>query len=122
MSCSTYSSWLRAAVAIAALLEATTAVRGEPALDRVLSGVQTLQQKRCTALNIAFNLRVRYLSHFPLTSGRELRISLRPIDPGRAAAEILSRRESVRAPETKFGHIRAIDFEAGAAAGPVLTI
>lgn len=94
----------------------------EPALDRVLSSVQVSNQAKCTALNIAFNLRVRYMSHFPLSRGQELRIQLRPIDAARAAAEILSRRESLRAPQTKFAHIRAIDFEAGSAAGPTLVL
>lgn len=96
--------------------------RAEPALDRVLSSVQVSNQTKCTALNISFNLRVRYVSHFPLASGQELRIQLRPIDGARAAAEILSRRESVRTPVTKFGRIRAIDFEAGNAAGPTLVL
>lgn len=94
----------------------------EPALDRVLSSVQVSNQAKCTALNISFNLRVRYMSHFPLTSGQELRIQLRPIDAARAAAEIMSRRESLRAPQTKFAHIRAIDFEASNAAGPTLVL
>ena len=96
--------------------------RAEPALDRVLASVQASNQKRCTALNIVFNLRVRYLSHFPASTGQELRIMVRPIDGAVAAAEILTRRESLRAPETKFAHIRAIDFEAGSAAGPALVI
>lgn len=99
-----------------------TPVHAEPALDRVLSSVQVSNQAKCTALNIAFNLRVRYVSHFPLSRGQELRIQLRPIDAARAAAEILSRRESLRAPQTKFARIRAIDFEAGNAAGPTLVL
>ena len=98
------------------------AVQAEPALDRVLGSVQVLNQKSCTALGISFNLRVRYVNHFPVSGGQELRISLRPIDASQAAGEILSRRESLRAPESKFARIRAIDFEAGAAAGPVLVL
>lgn len=94
----------------------------EPALDRVLSGVDVKNTSTCTLLNIGFNLRVKYVSHFPASSGRELRISLRPIDGPQAAAEILTRRESVRAPNIKRAAIRAIDFEAGNAAGPVLII
>jgi tetratricopeptide (TPR) repeat protein len=47
---------------------------------------------------------------------------LRPIDGQQAAAEILTRRESVRAPDIKGAPIRSIDFEAGNAAGPVLVI
>ncbi|MEQ1578880.1 MAG: hypothetical protein ABL894_14685 [Hyphomicrobium sp.] len=99
-----------------------THLRAEPALDRVLSGVQVSHQKNCTALSIGFNFRVRYLNHFPALRGQELRIMLRPIDLAQASAEVLSRREAVRAPETKFAHIRAIDFEAGDAAGPFLSL
>jgi hypothetical protein len=111
-----------AAILVAGLAAAVSSARAEPALDRVLGSVQVSNQKQCTALNIAFNLRVRYLSHFPLTGGQELRIMLRPIDGAQAAAEILTRRESLRAPETKFGHIRAIDFDAANAAGPALVV
>lgn len=97
-------------------------VQAEPTLDRVLGSVQVANQKTCAALSIAFNLRIRYMSHFPVAGGTELRIALRPIDSSQAAGEILTRRESLRAPESKFARIRAIDFEAGAAAGPVLVI
>ena len=109
-------------LALAAASLSVPAVRAEPALDRVLSGVQVTNGKNCTLLNIGFNLRVRYVSHFPQGKGQELRIMLRPIDGQQAAAEILTRRESVRAPEIKRAAIRAIDFEAGDAAGPVLVV
>jgi hypothetical protein len=113
---------LASAVVLSGLAAVVPAARAEPALDRVLASVQASNQKQCTALSIAFNLRIRYMSHFPVTGGQELRIMLRPIDGARFAAEIMTRRESLRAPETKFGHIRAIDFEIGNAAGPVLII
>ncbi len=109
-------------LALAAGSFSITAARAEPALDRVLSGVQVANTKNCTLLNIGFNLRVRYISHFPAGQGQELRIMLRPIDGQQAAAEILTRREAVRAPEIKRAAIRAIDFEAGNAAGPVLVV
>lgn len=109
-------------LALAAGLWAAAAAHAEPALDRVLSGVQVSSAKGCTQLSVGFNLRVRYMSHFPIGSGQELRIMLRPIDGPEAAAEILSRREAVRAPEIKNADIRAIDFEAGDATGPVLVI
>ncbi|MEQ1671449.1 MAG: hypothetical protein ABL893_11370, partial [Hyphomicrobium sp.] len=111
-----------ATLLLASALVAPNQASAEPALDRVLSGVQVTNAKSCTLLNIGFNLRVRYMSHFPSGQGQELRIMLRPIDGQQAAAEILTRRESVRAPEIKRAAIRAIDFEAGNAAGPVLVI
>ena len=109
-------------LALAAGYFSIATARAEPALDRVLSGVQVANGKNCTLLNIGFNLRVSYISHFPAGKGQELRIMLRPIDGQQAAAEILTRRESVRAPEIKRAAVRAIDFEAGNAAGPVLVV
>ena len=97
-------------------------LQAEPALDRVLSGLQVSNQRACTALNIAFNFRVRYQSHFPIAGGEELRIAVRPIDPAFAVQEILTRRESLRAPDVKFGRIRAIYFEVDAATGPTLVL
>lgn len=96
--------------------------RAEPALDRVLSGVNVSGTNRCTQLDIGFNLHVRYVSHFPAGRGEELRIMLRPIDSPQAAAEILTRREALRPPEIGNAAIRAIYFEAGNAAGPVLVV
>ncbi len=109
-----------------ALLLAGTArpgpVAAEPVLDRSLSGAQLVSQKGCAILKISFNFRVRYSSHFPIGRGEELRIRLRPIDPGQAAAEIISQRESLRAPDSKLARIRSIEFDVGNAAGPVLVI
>ncbi len=116
-------SLLIGAIVMLALAAASSIrARAEPALDRVLSSVHVSNQNRCTALSIEFNLRVRYLSHFPITGGQELRIQVRAIDEALAAAEFLSRRESLRPPETKFGHIRAIYFELDDASGPALVI
>ena len=105
-----------------ALLLAAPTANAEPALDRVLNNVLVSNQKQCTAIDIGFNLRIRYLSHFPSSEGQELRIQVRPIDGAFASSEILTRRESLRPPATKYGRIRSITFEAGSAAGPILTI
>ena len=40
-------------------LAAAPRVEAEPALDRVLASVQVSNQKSCTAISIAFNLRIR---------------------------------------------------------------
>ncbi|MDX2308995.1 MAG: tetratricopeptide repeat protein [Hyphomicrobium sp.] len=121
------SRWQTLTLAIAILLMLATAVvsdivLAEPATDRLLQGVQVFNQKSCTAISISFNVRVRYVSHFPASTGRELRISVRPIDPAEASREVLTRRESLRVPETRFGRLRAIDFEVLSSAGPVLTL
>ncbi len=73
-------------------------------------------------LKIDFNLRIRYSSHFPLSSGDELRISVRPIDRDQAAALLQLRREAIRVANGKVAAIKAVDFESDQPSGPVLRI
>ena len=94
----------------------------EPVTDRILAGHQILMKDGCSFLKINFNIRIRYASHFPVERGAELRILLRPIDPGQAASEMLTRREALRPPSNPALRIKAIEFEAGRAEGPTLVI
>ncbi|MEQ1616430.1 MAG: tetratricopeptide repeat protein [Hyphomicrobiaceae bacterium] len=115
----------RGAMASAALAIAASAVgtaHAEPPTNRILSSHQTTTKDGCVLLKISFNIRIRYVSHFPLDRGDELRISIRPIDPAQATADVATRRESIRPPDSRSAPIRAIDFEAARADGPTLTI
>lgn len=94
----------------------------EPVSDRILSGQQVVTKNGCLLVKISFNIRIRYMSHFPLDRGEELRIGIRPIDPAQAAAELLTRRESLRPPDLRVAPIKAIEFEAARAGGPTLTL
>ena len=94
-----------------------TPVRAEPVLDRALSGLRLITQPSCVVVKIEFNFRVRYVSHFPIDMGDELRVSIRPVDPAQAAALSLLRREALRAPDSARAGIKAIDFEADQANG-----
>jgi hypothetical protein len=96
--------------------------RAEPVLDRALSGLRLMTTPSCVVVKIEFNFRVRYVSHFPIGTGDELRVSVRPIDPGQAAALAILRREALRAPESARAGIKAIDFEADQPSGPVLRV
>ncbi len=115
------ASSCRAGLTVLALLCATEA-RSEPVTDRALASAQVLAGTECTLLKISFNYRVRYASHFPLAQGNELRIMVRAIDPGVAAADFLTRRESLRAPESKTAAIKAIELDIDPAGGPALVI
>jgi hypothetical protein len=94
----------------------------EPVTDRILAGHQVRTSPGCVLLKINFNIRIRYLSHFPVERGDELRISVRPLDPAQASADVLTRRESLRPPDSRDVPIKAIEFEAARADGPTLTI
>ena len=119
----------RASVATAAVATALTAgalsidqANAEPVVDRALSGAQMLNRKGCSVLKVSFNFRIQYNSHFPLSQSDELRISVRAIDRQQAAALALLKREAIRAPESKFAAIKAIDFEINPAGAPFLRI
>ena len=101
-------------LAIAACLGAATLpgpAAAEPVLDRILSGAQVTERGGCTLLRVGFNIRIRYLSHFP-GSGNQLSIKLAAVDPVEASRELLARQESVPAPMNRIAGIRAIDFDA----------
>src|SRR6185295_17374183 len=118
-------AWRPALVAAAALAapQLPTPAAAEPVLDRALSGLRLLQTSAsCTLVKIEFNFRIRYVSHFPLAMGEELRINVRAIDPTQAAALAILRREALRAPNSPAAAIRAIDFELDQPAGPVLRV
>jgi tetratricopeptide (TPR) repeat protein len=97
-------------------------VNAEPVRDQVLADHQVITNAGCTLIKIKFNIRIRYTSHFPLVRGEEVRIKLQPIDPAQAAAELTTRGELLRPPDARVAPIKAIEFEAGRADGPTLTI
>jgi tetratricopeptide (TPR) repeat protein len=112
-----------AAAATVAICQLATAVIAEPVLDRALSGLRLFSPSAsCTVVKVEFNFRVRYVSHFPLTAGEELRVTVRAIDPTQAAALAVLRREALRAPNNPAAAIRAIDFEVDQPTGPVLRV
>lgn len=100
-----------------------TQAGAEPVLDRALASARLISKNGgCELLKISFNFRVRYASHFPISSGPDLRVMVRAIDPGVAAAEFLSRRESLRPPQSKLAAIKSIEFDLDPAGGPALVI
>ena len=112
-----------AAVALAVAWQWTTPVAAEPVLDRALSGLRVFSPSpTCTLVKVDFNFRIRYVSHFPLDGGEELRIVVRAIDPTEAAALAVLRREALRPPNNPAAPIRAIDFEVAQPVGPTLRV
>ena len=79
-------------------------------------------ERKCSLFKINFNHRIRYVSHFPISSGTELRIMLRPIDPRQFDLDGGLAREALRPPQDSRVGINAIQYEASIAEGPTLTI
>ncbi len=101
---------------------ASVPVKAEPVTDRVLSHYQLATNKNCMILKINFNIRIRYISHFPVHRGDQLSIIVRPIDAQFASAESVTPRESLRPPSNNAAALTSIAFEAAAAQGPVLSL
>ena len=94
----------------------------EPALDRILSGAQVTDKSGCAILRVDFNVRIRYISHFPIGRGDQLSIRFAAIDMAAAEQELLSRQEAIPAPGSKIAAIRSIEFDARGAPAPELLI
>ena len=102
---------LASVLAAPMLLAVLATAAAEPVLDRVFSEAEVLQTKGCAVMRIGFNFRVRYVSHFPLSNGTEVRIAFRAIDPAVALSEIMTRRESLRVPKEIAADVQSIEFE-----------
>ncbi len=114
---------LRHGAMAAALLALSAAgpARAEPVVDQALSQLQVVEIDGCSLLRIDFNLRIRYAGHFPTTTGRELRVTVQPVDSAEAQLLRALRREALRAPAGP-ARIKSIDLESDQPGGPVLRI
>ena len=109
------------AVAVLALGAAVPA-GAQPVRDRILADVRVVEQAECAIVRVLLKFPVRYVSHFPLASGDELRIMLRPIDVPTADRNALIKRESIRAPSSERAAIEQIMYEGDSVAGPIVTL
>jgi tetratricopeptide (TPR) repeat protein len=96
--------------------------QAQPVSNRVLSGYQIASGGGCSIYKINFNFRIRYDSHFPVTSGNQLRILFRPVDPREFVLQGGFEREALRPPQDRHTAIKAIEYEARIAESPALTI
>lgn len=111
-----------AAFVCLAVTGAVAPARAEPVTDSMLSNYQLVTKNGCVVLKVNFNVRIQYISHFPVERGDQLSIIVRPIDPQIAAAgEGGTPRESLRPPENAAA-LQSITFEPRAAQGSVLSL
>ena len=110
------------AAGVLALWLVSSPAAAEPAVDRILSGAQVVEKNGCAVLRIDFNIRIRYISHFPIDHGDQLRIEFAAIDVAKAQMELLTSREAVPPPSSKIAAVRSIEFDASGAPRPELLV
>lgn len=90
--------------------------------DRFLSRVQATEQGDCATISVEFNVPVQYQSHFPESGGRDLRISVQPLNFNRFGQSTAGSSESVRPPTSKVAGIQQITYDVLDPSGPTLTL
>lgn len=90
--------------------------------DRFLSRVTAQENGACATVSIDFNVPVRYTSHFPERSGRELRIGVQPLNFNRGSLSTALATENLRPPVSAVAGIQRIQYDVSDPAGPTLVI
>ncbi len=112
---------IRGVACMAAMLSSVIPAQGQPALDRVLSGASVNEiDGHCAIVKIAFHFPVQYVSYFPLDSGTQLSIRLKPLVT--AAPASVTGGESLAAPRSATANISNIEFESNRPEGPTLSV
>ena len=114
--------WLLIPALAGATLVVPNTALAQPVVDQALADAQVSAQKGCTILQVNFNIRIRYASHFPLEQGDEVRITVNPIDRNQAAALLTLRREAATVPGGPTSGIKAINLDTQNPTGPALQV
>lgn len=94
----------------------------QPTRDRVLGDVVITEHPEAADVSVGFNFPVRYLSHFPMEKGNELRIKLLPIAVSQVDRDALFQRESYTPRRPNLAGVDEILYEGDTFSGLYLTL
>lgn len=94
----------------------------QPVRDRLLGDVSITRGTDYAAIKINLTFPVRYVRHFPLTEGDEVRVQVEPIAINPQDRDALLKRESVTARPGNPALADEIVYEGDVAGGPYLTV
>ena len=109
-------------ITFAGLFLFATVVQGQPIQDRVLDNVTIEEEEEVVVIRVGFSFPVRYISHFPPFSGKELRIHLEPIAVSRADRDAVFKREAIKPRPHEKMEILEVIYEGDIGGGPYLTL
>jgi hypothetical protein len=110
------------ALALVGTILFTSALTAQPVRDRILGDLEITEGQNYTVIQVGFNFPVRYVRHFPLESGNELRIKLLPIAISPIDREALFERESIRPPSNDTAGLLEVVYEGDQEVGLFLTL
>ncbi len=79
--------------------------------DRILSGISFSDSENYRKINVSFNFPVRYLRHYPLNNGKEVRIQFKPIVTSPESRAALKRREKLIPPKGNPAGVERVEYE-----------
>lgn len=89
---------------------------------RILDKVSVSKGKRYSTIKVEFNFPVRYVRHFPLDYGKEVRIQLAPIAVSRDDLAGVLGRESLSPPSNNSAGVVQVEYEAVNLTKPTITV
>jgi len=104
------------------LLFVLSPAAAQPVTERILSDAAVTEEPGCAHLEIRFNLPVRYLSHFPYQTGRDLCIRVRPVAFGANEKAFRFSREALRPPPGDLAAVSGIEYLGDAVGGICLNV
>lgn len=90
--------------------------------DRILSGISFSDAEKYQKINVSFNFPVRYLRHYPLNNGKEVRIQFEPIVTSSESRAALSRRESLIPPMGNPAGVERVVYEGNDFVEPTIRV
>jgi hypothetical protein len=107
---------------VTALLLTSAALLTQPVRDRILKDIQITNVNGRAVVEIVFSDPIGYVTHFPQSSGDELRVQLNPIRVSRADRDALFKREGVRPEFNARAALLEVVYEGDIEGGPFLTL
>ena len=104
------------------LLAAGWAVSGPPARDKIIDSALLNVADGHVILEVELTFPFRYQSHFPLETGKELRIRIIPVRVPTSDLDAVFRREGLVPPDADTAAIDEVIYEGDAVGGPYLTV
>ena len=88
----------------------------------IVDTVEITEAPDCSEVRVSFNFPIRYVKHFPFSTGDDLRIQFEPITTSTAEQEALFARETVLAPPNDIVGLTEVVYEGDIGGGPFLTL
>ena len=107
---------------IAVLVICTGTTHAQSLGVRMLDDIDINDDHGCVSIRVSFAMPVRYVRHFPQTSGKELLIQLTPINIASQDSTALFNRESLSHPHFDGLPLEQVIYEGDNASGPMLSL